>query len=351
MTISVAILGASGYAGGELVRILLRHPFVSIHALTAERNAGKAFQTVFPSFHPHISLPPLIALEELSFKGIDVVFCALPHGQTQQTIQAAFKENPALKIIDLSADFRLNDPDMYQRHYQTPHLALGLQKEAVYGLSEYFRAEIKAARLVANPGCYPTASLLALMPLLKGDLIEVENIIIDAKSGVSGAGRKEKQGLLYAEMSSGISAYSVGVHRHGPEIDEYLSFSATQNYPIKVHFTPHLLPINRGILSTCYVKIKNAHTIEDLRDHLTSFYKEDFFVQITKPDYNMTTIDVRGSNHCRIGIFPTQREGHAVVISVIDNLLKGASGQAVQNMNLMMGFDETEALRDQALFL
>ncbi len=342
--VNAAILGASGYTGAELVRLLARHPRVAIRALTADRQAGKTLGEVFPHL-ARIDAPVLTRIEDQDWSGIDVVFAALPHGTTQEVIVAL---PPALKIVDLSADFRLFDPDAYAAWYGHPHRATDLQAEAVYGLTELAREPVRKARLVANPGCYPTAAQLPLIPLLQSGLIHSDGIIIDAKSGVSGAGRDAKLGNLFTEVSEGIHAYGITSHRHAPEIEQGLSDAAGSK--VLVSFTPHLMPINRGILCTTYVTLRGGATALDLRQHLTRVYGEESFVHVLPEGATPATRHVRGSNHCLMNVFADRVPDRAIVVSVIDNLIKGASGQAIQNMNLMFGMPETMALEQETLF-
>lgn len=340
----VAILGASGYTGGELVRLLSLHRQVRLVALTAERQAGKSLAEVFPHLG-YLKLPTLVKIDEVDFAQVDFVFCALPHGTTQTVIAALPKH---VRVVDLSADFRLHDLDTYAEWYGHAHQAPELQTDAVYGITEFARGAVGNARLVANPGCYPTSAQLALVPLLEAGAIESRDIIIDAKSGVSGAGRDAKQANLFGEVAEGIHAYGVGAHRHAPEIEQGLSKAAGS--PIVVNFTPHLMPMSRGILSSCYVKLANGSTPDDLRAVLDRRYADEKFVHVAAPGVSPATRHVRGSNHTIIGVFPDRVPGRAIVISVLDNLVKGASGQAVQNMNVMQGWDEATALEQAPLF-
>ncbi len=342
--VRVAIVGASGYAGAELVRLLVRHPGAEIGVLTADRKAGQPFGAVFPHL-AGAALPDLVALDRVDWAAIDVVFCGLPHGTTQDVIAAL---PSALKVIDLSADFRLADPDTYARWYGHAHRAPELQKEAVYGLSELARDAIAKARLVACPGCYPTAALLALVPVIEAGGIVPEDIIIDAKSGVSGAGRGLNEATLFAEVGEGIHAYGVASHRHTPEIEQGLARAAGR--PVPVNFTPHLVPMNRGILSTIYVKLADGATADDLRAMLGERYRGEPFVRVLPEGAAPATRHVRGSNHCLIAVFADRLAGRAIILSVLDNLVKGASGQAVQNMNLICGFAETDGLEQEPLF-
>ncbi len=343
-TINAAIVGASGYTGAELVRLLINHPHVKIAAMTADRKAGMRMADVFPHLGG-LDLPDLVKMTEVDWSGIDVCFCCLPHGTTQEFI-ASLPEN--VRIVDLSADFRLSDTEEYTKWYGDKHRAPELQKEAVYGLTEIKRDEIAKARLVANPGCYPTSAQLPLIPLLKDKMIKTDGIIIDSKSGVTGAGRAPKEGTLFCEVSDAINAYGVGTHRHGPEIEQGLSEAAGEE--IIVSFTPHLMPMNRGILSTIYVSLTDGNTVDDLRSHLDKAYSDDPFVRVVEEGNSPATRHVRGSNYCLIGVFADRVPGKAIIVCVEDNVVKGASGQAVQNMNVMFGFEETAGLTQQPMF-
>jgi N-acetyl-gamma-glutamyl-phosphate reductase len=342
--VRVAILGASGYTGSELLRILAGHPHAEVVALTAERSAGKPVEDVFPHLWGR-GLPRLVKNDEVDWKGVDFVFCALPHGTTQEVIAGL----PAhLRICDLSADFRLADVATYAQWYGHAHRAPELQREAVYGLTELARAALGNARLVANPGCYPTSAQLPLVPLVREALIDADDIVIDAKSGVTGAGREAKQGSLFAEVAEGINAYGVASHRHAPEIEQGLSAAAGR--PIVVNFTPHLMPMNRGILSTIYVRLANGADLAALRRTLERAYASEPFVRVLPEGMLPSTRQVRGTNRCLIGLSKDRVSGRAILISAIDNLVKGASGQAVQNMNAMLGLDETIGLVAEPLF-
>jgi len=343
-SIRIGILGASGYTGAETIRLLADHPMAQIAWLTADRNAGKPISALFPHL-AHLPLPHLSTYDEADTAGVDSIFCCLPHGLTQETV-AGLPEGP--KIIDLSADFRMRDPAAYERIYGKPHIAQALQQEAVYGLSEQYRDAIASARLVANPGCYTTTSELPLVPLLKERLISTSNIIIDAKSGVSGAGRSAKEGSLHTEVSEGLHAYGVATHRHAPEIDQCLSDFAAD--PVTVSFTPHLVPMNRGILATIYVSLEHDVTVDDLQSTLERAYADCPFVDVLPMRSLPATRHVRGSNRCLISVHPDRVEGRAILLSVTDNLVKAASGQAIQNMNIMLGLDETMGLRQVPVF-
>ena len=340
----VAIVGASGYTGAELVRLLVRHPRTNINVMTADRKAGQSMGTAFPHL-AGLDLPDLVALDDVEWSSVDVVFCCLPHGTTQDVIAGLPGH---LKVIDLSADFRLADVDTYAEWYGHAHRAPELQTSAVYGLSELARDAVKGARLVACPGCYPTSAQLPLVPLIEAGQVEADGIIIDSKSGVSGAGRAPKEGTLFAEVGEGVHAYGVAKHRHAPEIEQGLSAAAGR--PVLVNFTPHLMPMNRGILSTIYVRLASGVSADDARATLAQRYAGEPFVRVLGAGQVPATRHVRGSNHCLIAVFADRLEGRAIVLSVIDNLVKGASGQAVQNMNLVCGFPETMGLEQEPLF-
>jgi len=345
----VGVLGASGYTGSELVRMLLRHPRVEIALLTAERSAGKQMRDVFPQFSP-FELPTLVALESVDWAaaGLDLIFCALPHATTQKVIKAIFAATPAAKIVDLSADFRLADTAAYAKWYGHEHQAPELQQRAVYGLVEIHRRDIKKAKLVANPGCYTSCAELPLIPLIKAKAIELDGIVVDAKSGMTGAGRAAKEAMLFSEVSEGFNAYGVGHHRHMAELDQELSLAAGKE--VIVSFTPHLLPMNRGILSTIYVRGRRGKTPEELHEVLSKFYAKEPFVHVLPFGQTPHTRHVRGSNMTFIGVAKDRVPGRAIVIAALDNLVKGASGQAIQNMNLVMGWPETAGLDQVALF-
>ncbi len=345
----IGVLGASGYSGAELVRMLLQHPRADIVLLTAERSAGKAMREVFPHVSP-FELPVLVAVDGVDWErvGLDLVFCALPHATTQNVIKGILDQSPSTRVVDLSADFRLSDPAAYVKWYGHEHLAPHLQKEAVYGLSEIHRREIRRARLVANPGCYPTCALLPLVPLIKNKAIDLDEIVIDAKSGMTGAGRAAKEAMLFSEVSEGFNAYGVGHHRHMAELDQ--EFSRAAGREVIVTFTPHLVPMNRGILSTIYVRGRRGRRPEDLHEILLKFYTKEPFVHVLPFGEMPHTRHVRGSNMSFIGVAPDRIRGRAIIISALDNLVKGASGQAIQNMNLMMGWPEPMGLEQVALF-
>lgn len=345
----IGILGASGYTGAELVRLLLRHPRVEIVLLTADRRAGQMMGDVFPQFAPY-DLPRLVTIDEVDWAnaGLDLVFCALPHATTQKVLKDVFAKAPDIKIVDLSADFRLEDPAAYAKWYGHDHHALELQKEAVYGLVEVYRRDIKKARLVANPGCYTTCAQLPLIPLLKAKAIESDEIVIDAKSGMTGAGRSAKEEMLFSEVSEGFNAYGVGQHRHMAELDQ--EFSKAAGKEVVVSFTPHLLPMNRGIFSTIYVRGRRGKIAQDLHEILVNQYEKEPFVHVLPFGKTPHSRHVRGSNMTFIGVAADRIAGRAIIISTLDNLTKGASGQAVQNMNLVLGLPETMGIDQPPMF-
>jgi N-acetyl-gamma-glutamyl-phosphate reductase len=345
--LQIAIIGASGYTGAELIRILLNHKKVEIVALVANSNAGQKIEQLYPHL-VHYDLPDLKKLDEIDFSKIDVAFGCLPHTTSQETFKKLLSDpkNSNLKVIDLSADFRLENVDDYQKWYDHEHIAKNLQPQAVYGLSEIHRNKIKKSNLIACPGCYPTSALLPLIPLLENDLIQKEDIIIDSKSGVTGAGRSVKQSNLFCEINESVKAYSIGKHRHMGEIEQELSKAS--NAKIEIDFTPHLLPINRGIISTIYVKLNKNFSTDDLRNCLEKKYEDEPFVKIIDGEPNIK--DVVGTNFCVISVKKAHTKNKAIIVSVIDNLCKGASGQAVQNMNIVFGFDEKEGLEMAPIF-
>ena len=345
----IGVLGASGYTGSELVRLLLRHPRAEIVLLTADRRAGQEMRAVFPQFSP-FTLPNLVSIDSVDWKkaGLKLVFCALPHATTQKVVSELLTKAPKTKVVDLSADFRLADTEAYERWYGHEHYAPKLQREAVYGLVEIHREAIKKARLVANPGCYTSCAQLALTPLIKASAIVLDEIVIDAKSGMTGAGRAAKEEMLFSEVSEGFHAYGVGNHRHMAELDQEFSLAAGRE--VVVSFTPHLVPMNRGILSTIYVRGMLGKSVEDIHAILLKYYENEPFVHVMPFGQTPQTRHVRGSNMTFIGVANDRVPGRAIVISALDNLVKGASGQAVQNMNLMLGYPEATGLEQVALF-
>ncbi|MEM7007960.1 MAG: N-acetyl-gamma-glutamyl-phosphate reductase [Thermodesulfobacteriota bacterium] len=340
----VAVLGASGYTGSDLLRFLLLHPNVEITHLTAEKHAGQKISDVFPHLKGLIDLE-LKPLKTKSIpKDVDVIFAALPHGTSASIIKQLYDRD--VKIVDLGADFRISNKN-YKKWYGV-HPCPELIKKAVYGITELNREEVRKAKLVANPGCYPTSSILGTAPLVKNKLADESSIIVDSKSGVSGAGRSPSLGYHFSEVNEGLKAYKVGEHRHMPEIEEALS-----NYSglkVDVTFTPHLIPMDRGILSTIYVNLKKKLTTKKLISIYKDHYHGEKFVRICEEGVYPSTKQVRGSNFCDIGIKVIGSGHSAVIVSVIDNLVKGASGQAIQNMNVMLGIEETTSIDVSPVF-
>ncbi len=343
-TARIAVLGASGYTGAESLRLALAHPNLAVRHVTADRQAGKAVGEIFPHL-AEATLPALVKIADVPFGDVDAVLCCLPHATTQEVIRELPDD---VKIVDLSADFRLRDTALYERWYGRPHGAPHLQADAVYGLTEHARRDVAGARLVANPGCYPTGPQLALKPLLAAQAIDEDSIVIDGKSGTSGAGRSLRETLLLAEAGEGVSAYRVGNHQHLPEIEQELSKAAGE--AVKVSFTPHLVPMSRGILVTHYVRIKPGADRDTLEQILVETYANEPFVGVRTGGRPPSTQDVRGTNRCLISVHDDRRQGHAVIVAAIDNLMKGAAGQAVQNLNVLLGFEETTGLTASALF-
>ena len=345
---SIGVLGASGYTGAELLRLLLGHHKVQITLLTAERRAGQHLRQVFPQYSP-FALPKLVAIDGVDWRAtaLDLVFCALPYATTQKVIKKLLAEAPATRVVDLSADFRLSDPADYARWYGHEHQATDLQKNAIYGLTEIYRDQIRSAGLVANPGCYTTCAQLPLIPLLQASAIDPDEIVIDAKSGMTGAGRAAKEEMLFSEVAEGFHAYGVGRHRHMAELDQ--EFSKAAGRTVVASFTPHLVPMNRGLLSTIYVRGLNT-SAQDLHRILAEYFAKETFVHILPFGEMPQTRHVRGSNFTFIGVAGDRIQGRAIIGSALDNLTKGASGQAVQNMNVMLGFPETTGLQQAALF-
>ncbi|BCB96773.1 N-acetyl-gamma-glutamyl-phosphate reductase [Dissulfurispira thermophila] len=344
--IKVAICGGSGYTGAELLRILSGHHGVEITTVTSEKSAGKKVTDLFPHLHKYSYLiyEPLDKKEILN--KADVFFMALPHAASQEAVDYFFKKGK--KVIDLSADYRLSDTAVYEEWYKTPHNYADTLRNAVYGLPEIHREEIKQSSLIANPGCYPTAAILGLYPSIKEGIIDVESIIIDAKSGTSGAGRKADIGFSYCEVNEGFKAYGIVSHRHTPEIEQELSAIAGRG--IKINFTPHLVPMDRGIISTMYAKmLKKVETAEVISIY-KKYYDAEPFVNVLNEGVYPNAKNVRGSNFVEIGLKVNNRTNTLIIVSAIDNLVKGASGQAVQNMNIIMGIKETTALESLAVF-
>jgi N-acetyl-gamma-glutamyl-phosphate reductase len=344
--LNIAIVGSSGYTGGELFRLLLHHPMATVTAVTSEKSAGQPITAVFP----HLSGLTGLLCEPLEPEAIakkaDFVFLALPHGTAQE---AAFQfRTLGKKVVDLSADYRLSDPALYEQWYEHCHQHPELLKDAVYGLPELHRDKIKKAQLIANPGCYPTGAILGVAPLVEKGWIDPQSIIIDSKSGVSGAGRSPSLAHHYPEVNEGLMAYKIGTHRHTPEIEQELS--ALSGGKIVVSFTPHLIPMNRGILTTIYADVREKTDTGRVHSLFQEYYRDEPFVRLLPAGQFPNVRNVRGSNFCDIGAYADPRSGRVVMVTAIDNLVKGAAGQAIQNMNLMAGFDETEGLRFAGLF-
>jgi N-acetyl-gamma-glutamyl-phosphate reductase len=342
--IPVAIMGGSGYTGVELMRLIVGHPELELIAVTSRQYQGQAVSSVFGALEGAVDLSFCAPDPGALAKAASLVFLAVPH-------QTAMDSAPALlaggaKIVDLSADFRLRDPDVYEKWY-VPHTAPELLSEAVYGLCEHYREHIPPARLVANPGCYVTSVLMALIPLLKQGLVSADGIIADSASGVSGAGRKAKEALLHGEVAENFKAYSVAGHRHTPEMEQELSLAAGQE--VRLTFTPHLLPMDRGILSTIYVTTDGNVTEDDLCAAWAAAYDAEPFVRVLPQGDLPATKEVRGTNRVQLGLATDPRSGLVKLFAALDNLTKGASGQAVQNANLMLGLEETEGLIELAL--
>ncbi len=354
----IAVLGVTGYTGMELMRLLLVHPGVEVVFASSERFKGQKLSAV----HPH-----LLGLTELVCSALDIssipedtdlVFCALPHGKSMEVVPALLGRN--FRVIDLSADFRLKDAGLYPQWYDRSHPCPELLEQAVYGLPELYREKIAGAKLVANPGCYPTGILLALAPFLAADLIGTEDIIIDAKSGVSGAGRSPRQPFHYPECNENFKAYRVATHQHTPEIEQELTSvyrtgkgagrgPENGQSPVQILFTPHLAPMSRGILATIYASLHGECDERELLDRYRTFYSGELFVKVAEPPFLPETRWVRGTNFCSLSLCKDVRTGKLILISAIDNLVKGASGQAVQNMNIMCGWPEEIGLRNAAL--
>jgi N-acetyl-gamma-glutamyl-phosphate reductase len=343
--VKVAICGGSGYTGAELLRILALHPEVEVTAVTSERSAGKRVTEVFPHLFKYSNLIYEQMNPERLLSKADIFFLALPHAESQEAVEFFFSNGR--KVIDLSADFRLNDPAVYEEWYKTPHNFPATLKKAVYGLPELYRKAVRRAWLIANPGCYPTSAILALYPALRDGLVRTDTIIVDSKSGTSGAGRKADIGVAFCEVNEGFKAYSVGVHRHTPEIEQELSLIAGGQ--VMIDFTPHLLPIDRCIVTTAYAQLKKKIGTADAVSLYRRRYAKEFFVRVLDEGQYPNAKHVRGSNYCLIGLKVNERTNTLVAVSAIDNLVKGASGQAVQNMNLMLGFEENTALEGMAL--
>ena len=343
--IKVGIAGASGYTGLELIRLLVGHPGVELTVLTSETFQGQNIAEVFPSLNGIVDLE-LRPLDNNIAKDCQVLFLALPHTMAMSKLPDYLQSD--CKIIDLSADYRLKDPKAYTDWYSVTHTNPELLEKAVYGLPELHRQAIQSAQLVANPGCYPTSVVLALAPLLKTDWVDLGSIISDSKSGVSGAGRKPSLTNHFAEVNEGISPYGLADHRHTPEMEQELSALAGKS--VRLTFSPHLVPMTRGMLSTVYINLNQVITDEKLVEHYRSFYKGENFIRVLNPGKFASSHHVLSSNFCDIGLKVDSRNQRLIITSALDNLIKGASGQAVQNMNIMLGLDEKTGLMAPAIF-
>lgn len=345
--IKVGVLGATGYAGIETVRLLLRRSDVKIERVVSKSFAGKKLDEIYPNFFGAFD----IICSDLDVDDIaescDLVFTALPHGASKTIIPELYERG--LKIIDLSGDFRYDDPKVYEAWYGEPHSAPELLKEAVYGLCELHRGEIARSRLIGNPGCYTTCSILGLAPAVKAGILDNTSIIIDAKSGVTGAGRGTSIPNLYSEVNESVKAYKIATHRHTSEIEQELSKLAGEE--IKLSFTPHLVPLQRGIFSTEYANLKKDVSADELYKIYCEFYEGEEFVKVYEPGRLPELKHVRGSNYAGIGFVIDERLKRLIVVSCIDNLVKGAAGQAIQNMNIICGFDENTGLTDIGMYL
>ena len=338
-----AILGASGYTGAEMIRLALGHPKLEIVALTGERYAGRSANDVHPALRGP-DLPNVTSLNDVDWSGVDVAFACLPHGVSQDTVSIIADQVET--VIDLSADYRLKDPNTYERYYARPHSDVKRLETAVYGLTEWARDELPGASLVACPGCFPTCALLALAPLAETGMIAMDDIRITALTGVSGAGRKALEALSFSELNDSAHPYGLTGHRHAPEIDAFLA-NVSKSDPC-VSFVPQLVPMTRGMVATIYVRLNND--VNTARHELQTRYADAPFVQVLDDGDTLRSRDVRGSNLCRIAIYPDRQAGRAIIVSAIDNLTKGSSGQAIQNYNLTQGWDETLGLKVAPLF-
>ena len=344
--IKAGIIGATGYAGQELVRILYHHPEVEIKVLSSKNHNNQDYNSIYENFNKICELKCDETELETIANQLDIIFFTLPHGITSKLLTDSILKN--VKVIDLSADFRLKSVDIYKEWYKIKHNNKNILNKAVYGLSEWKRKQIIGSRLIANPGCYPTCALLCLLPLIKEGVLEVDNIIIDAKSGVSGTGRSLNRATHFSECNESIKAYNVTSHRHMPEIEQELS--ELYGNEISVTFTPHLLPMNRGILCTCYGNLKNSYNYDEIKLIYEKYYHNEFFIRLTKKGVFPETKWVKGSNYCDIGFTLHKKTGKIIVIGAIDNLIKGAAGQAVQNMNLMFNLEEKTGLKSIPIF-
>lgn len=353
--IRIAIAGASGYAGAELVRLVAFHPHFELEAVTSEKSAGMAVAAVFPSLSGLVTHTFQALAPETLAERADAVFLALPHTKSLDPVAACMKAGKT--VVDLSADYRLKNPLVYEQWYQTPHTHAQLLNEVVYGLPELYRTSIAKAKLVASPGCYPTAAVLQLAPLFARNLVQPNTVVIDAKSGVSGAGRSPALPYHFPEAHESLEPYKIGQHRHIPEIEQELTGLLGRASPrsdgtapqVTIAFTPHLVPMNRGILSTAYCKLNNPITLADLRALYREFYKGERFIRV-HDDIVPNPRYIKGSNYCDLAVFTDTRTGWVIIVAAVDNLVKGAAGQAIQAMNLMVGIPEETGLTNPAAY-
>ncbi|MBQ6820100.1 MAG: N-acetyl-gamma-glutamyl-phosphate reductase [Clostridium sp.] len=341
--LKVGIIGATGYVGAELLRLLLNHPKVKVEAISSVSYQGEEISSIYKNFYGITKL--VCGNEKEVINKCDIIFAALPHGLSEELANLVDKENKIL--IDLGADFRLKKEEDYKNWYGKDFAYKNLHEKSIYALPEFNRDEIKNYKIIANPGCYPTSIELALMPLLKKSIVDINNIICDSKSGSTGAGRGLSLKTHYPELNESFAPYGVGSHRHTPEIEQCLSDIAGEN--VQVTFTPHLLPISRGIISTIYCNfskhINKALTIEELHNIYSEFYKNEYFINVLPIGETASIKDVRYTNNCNISIHLNHRKDGIIIVSTIDNMIKGAAGQAIQNMNIIMGFDEKDGLK------
>ncbi|MHA2009568.1 MAG: N-acetyl-gamma-glutamyl-phosphate reductase [Promethearchaeota archaeon] len=346
MTIKAGILGATGYVGSELIRILSHHPEVEIKVLTSQKHNDQIYHTIYENFSNICDLKCEENDLEVLANQLDIIFLALPHGVTSKMITEKILN--MVQVIDLSADFRLNSIEAYEKWYENKHQNENLIRRAVFGLCEWKRREINEAKLIANPGCYPTCALLCLLPLVKEGIIDTKGIIIDAKSGISGAGRSLNLATHFTECNESIKAYKVMSHRHTPEIEQQLS--EINGNAINILFTPHLVPMNRGILCTCYGDLKEQVNFDEIKQVFEKYYSKENFIRLKRKGVLPETRWVKGSNYCDIGFTIDKRASKIIIIGAIDNLIKGAAGQAVQNMNIMFNLEETMGLKSIPMF-
>lgn len=344
--IKAGIIGATGYVGTELIRLLSKHEKVEIASISSKSYVGQKYDEIYENYRDVFQMECCEQDIEKISKEVDVMFLALPHGIASTQIDKSILENT--KIIDMGADYRIKDVDVYEKWYATKHGSPDILGEAVYGLCEFNREKIKDARIVANPGCYPTSSVLSMAPLLKEGLVDPDTVIIDAKSGVTGAGRSLNVATHFTECNESFKAYGIASHRHTPEIEEQLS--ELSNKEIILNFTPHLVPMNRGILTTSYAKLKEKMSYGEIMEVYKKYYSEEYFVRLTKEGVFPETKWVKGSNFCDIGIKVDERTNRVIVVGAIDNMIKGSAGQAIQNMNIMMGYEENMGLKDVSIF-